>query len=220
MTGAAPDGTGFPGLAAESVLLCDGCFEAAVGLRDQGEHGCPQQPGHTGVCLHDGAGECQWCGNRDRLHMARRADVEYQLPTVGGRARACGFCTGPTASTARALGAVGLGRLARKPRGPSVTGTGTGAVQETWTYGGVRIVARHTRVHAWTGQVGDELWFAKAGDARRRRQPAHGERPPLRRHHPDHRHPRVRRPLPREAPRWRQAAYTATTTRLHMIRAE
>jgi hypothetical protein len=43
-------------------------------------------------------------------------------------------------------------------------GAGTaGTVQETWTYGGVRVGARHTRVHAWIDPAGEELWFPKAG---------------------------------------------------------
>jgi hypothetical protein len=72
-------GTGPPG-AAESLLLCDGCFQAATGLLAQCEDGCPQDPG---LCLRTSPGQCQWCGTPGRLHDISPADVGHLLPTVG-----------------------------------------------------------------------------------------------------------------------------------------
>jgi hypothetical protein len=34
---------------------------------------------------------------------------------------------------------------------------------EVWTYPGIRVGARGTRVHAWLDARGEELWFAKTG---------------------------------------------------------
>ena len=72
------------GLTADStVLLCDGCFQAATGLLAECEDSCYQDLDHIGLCLRPGTDECQWCGHTDRLHEVSRADVADQLPTVG-----------------------------------------------------------------------------------------------------------------------------------------
>jgi hypothetical protein len=73
---------GPPG-AAESLLLCDGCLQAATGLLAECEDGCPQDLDHTGLCLRTSPGQCQWCGTSGRLHNISRADVGHLLPTAG-----------------------------------------------------------------------------------------------------------------------------------------
>ena len=35
------------------------------------------------MCLRAGTGQCQWCGDEDRLREVLRADVEHLLPTAG-----------------------------------------------------------------------------------------------------------------------------------------
>ncbi len=115
-----PDHRWFSGLypgprgATESIRLCDGCFTAATGLLAECDDGCPQDPGHAGLCLRTSPDECQWCGTPGRLHEASRADIEH-LRSSAKNTRACGSCTLPTASGALPLGAGGLGRLARQP---------------------------------------------------------------------------------------------------------
>jgi len=70
--------------AAEQLLLCDGCFQAATGLLAECQDGCPHGDlDHDGLCLRDSPEECQWCGAQGRLHAVPRADVERRLPTVG-----------------------------------------------------------------------------------------------------------------------------------------
>ena len=70
--------------AAEQLLLCDGCFQAATGQLAECQDGCPHgDPGHDGLCLRDSPEECQWCGAQGRLREVPRADVERRLPTVG-----------------------------------------------------------------------------------------------------------------------------------------
>ena len=70
--------------AAEQLLLCDGCFQAATGLLAECQDGCRRgDPGHDGLCLRASSGECQWCGAPGRLHEVPRAGVERRLPTVG-----------------------------------------------------------------------------------------------------------------------------------------
>jgi hypothetical protein len=70
--------------AAEQLLLCDGCFQAATGLLAGCQDGCEHgHPGHDGLCLRDSPAECQWCGAPGRLHEVPRAGLECRLPTVG-----------------------------------------------------------------------------------------------------------------------------------------
>jgi hypothetical protein len=69
--------------AESTVLLCDGCFQAATGLLAECRDGCRQDLDHTGLCLQPGPDECQCCGRTDRLHEVSRADTAEQLPTVG-----------------------------------------------------------------------------------------------------------------------------------------
>jgi hypothetical protein len=69
--------------ATENIRLCDGCFTAAAGLRAECEDGCPQDSGHTGLCLRASPDECQWCGTPGRLREVSRADVGHLLPTLG-----------------------------------------------------------------------------------------------------------------------------------------
>jgi hypothetical protein len=73
---------GPPG-ATETILLCDGCFQAATGLPAECEDGCPRELDHVGLCRGTGSDDCQWCGSEARLHDVRRADVEHRLPTAG-----------------------------------------------------------------------------------------------------------------------------------------
>jgi len=61
--------------AESTVLLCDGCFQAATGMLAECQDGCSQDLDHTD--------ECQCCGRTDRLHEVSRADTADQLPTVG-----------------------------------------------------------------------------------------------------------------------------------------
>jgi len=77
------DGTEFFSPAADVMLLCDGCFEAATGLSGEGADGCAGPAGHDDECLREGPAECQWCGSAGRLHAVSRADVISQLPTPG-----------------------------------------------------------------------------------------------------------------------------------------
>ena len=69
--------------ATESIRLCDGCFTAATGLLAECADGCPQDPGHSGLCLRASPGDCRWCGTPGRLREVSRADVGHLLPTVG-----------------------------------------------------------------------------------------------------------------------------------------
>ena len=73
-----------PPRAAERLLLCDGCFQAAAGQFPGCQGGCPHSDlDHDGLCLRDSPEECQWCGTHGRLHEVPRASVERRLPTVG-----------------------------------------------------------------------------------------------------------------------------------------
>ena len=70
--------------AAEQLLLCDGCFQAATGLLAGCQDGCRHgDPGHYGLCLRASPDECQWCGAPGRLREVPRAEVQHRLPTVG-----------------------------------------------------------------------------------------------------------------------------------------
>jgi hypothetical protein len=69
--------------ATESIRLCDGCFTAATGLLAECDDLCPQDPGHTGLCLRASPAECQWCGTLGRLREVSRADVGHLFPAVG-----------------------------------------------------------------------------------------------------------------------------------------
>ena len=70
--------------AAEQLLLCDGCFQAATGLLAECQDGCRHGDlDHAGLCLRDSPDECQWCGEPGRLHEVPRAEVQQRLPTVG-----------------------------------------------------------------------------------------------------------------------------------------
>lgn len=82
-TGTAAGGFPGPPASTDNILLCDGCFGAATGLTAGCEDGCPRDLDHAGLCRRDSDGACQWCGNQDRLHDVRRADVERLLPAVG-----------------------------------------------------------------------------------------------------------------------------------------
>jgi hypothetical protein len=95
-----PDGTGerwvaglypaAPG-AAELLLLCDRCFEAATGLHAVCQDGCMRDPGHDGLCLRDSPDECQLCGAQDRLHEELLANIVRRLPTVGEEDEGCWY---------------------------------------------------------------------------------------------------------------------------------
>lgn len=69
--------------AAELLLLCDGCFQAATGLLAECQVDCPRDLDHDGLCLRDSPDECQWCGATGRLHEVPRPEVQRRLPTVG-----------------------------------------------------------------------------------------------------------------------------------------
>jgi len=69
--------------AAQTLLLCDGCYQGGTGLLAECEDGCPHDLDHTGLCLRESPDECQWCGKPDRLREVLRADIEHRLPTVG-----------------------------------------------------------------------------------------------------------------------------------------
>jgi hypothetical protein len=69
--------------AAEQLLLCDGCFQAATGLLAECQDGCMRDLDHDGLCLSDSPDECPWCGAPGRLHEVPRAEVQHRLPTVG-----------------------------------------------------------------------------------------------------------------------------------------
>jgi len=69
---------------AETILLCDGCYQGGTGPVAGCEDDCPhKQPGRTGLCYRAGTGQCRWRGQEDRLREVRRADVEHLLPTAG-----------------------------------------------------------------------------------------------------------------------------------------
>jgi hypothetical protein len=95
-----PDGTGerwvaglypaAPG-AAEQLLLCDGCFQAATGLLAECQDDCMRDLDHDGLCLRDSPDECQWCGEPGRLHEVLRAEVQHRLPTVGEEDEGCWY---------------------------------------------------------------------------------------------------------------------------------
>jgi len=102
--------------ATESIRLCDGCFTAATGLLAECDDGCPQDPGHAGLCLRASTDECQWCGTPGRAPRSQpRRD---RAPASGRRRGARGpvvpaLCRRPARPLP--LGAGGLGRLARQP---------------------------------------------------------------------------------------------------------
>ena len=73
---------GSPG-AAQTLLLCDGCYQSGTGLLAECEDGCPHDLDHTGLCLRDSPDECQWCGKPGRLREVLHASIENPLPTVG-----------------------------------------------------------------------------------------------------------------------------------------
>ena len=59
--------------AAEQLLLCDGCFQAATGLLAECQDGCRHGDlDHDGLCLRDSPEECQWCGTHGRLQAQHR----------------------------------------------------------------------------------------------------------------------------------------------------
>jgi hypothetical protein len=67
-----------------TLLLCDGCYQAATGTLAQCEDDCPHEdPGHTGLCYRASTSHCQWCGTEDRLHEACRDAAARRLPTAG-----------------------------------------------------------------------------------------------------------------------------------------
>ena len=121
-----PDGTGerwvaglypaAPG-AAEQLLLCDGCFQAATGLLAECQDGCTRDLDHDGLCLRDSPDECQWCGEPGRLHEVPRA--EHRAPPAHGGRRGRGPVV-PALHRRHArpvpLGPGGLGLLARQRR--------------------------------------------------------------------------------------------------------
>jgi hypothetical protein len=68
---------------AGTLLLCDGCYQAAGG-RPHCEDDCPHEdPAHSGLCHRAGAINCGWCGTEGRLHEACRDDAARRLPTAG-----------------------------------------------------------------------------------------------------------------------------------------
>ena len=69
--------------AAEQLLLCDRCFEAATGLLAVCQDGCMRDLDHDGLCLRDSPGECQLCGAPGRLHEELLVNIVRRLPTVG-----------------------------------------------------------------------------------------------------------------------------------------
>lgn len=71
--------------AAEQLLLCGGCFQAATGLLAElrCQDDCKRDPGHGGLCLRASPDECQWCGAAGLLREVPRAEVRRRLPTVG-----------------------------------------------------------------------------------------------------------------------------------------
>jgi len=75
-------GTG-PRRAAQTLLLCDGCYQSGTGLPAECEDGCPHDPDHPGLCLCVSPGECQWCGQPGRLCEVLRASIEQPLPRAG-----------------------------------------------------------------------------------------------------------------------------------------
>lgn len=69
---------------AGTLLLCDGCYQAATGCLPLCEDGCPHEdPAHSGLCYRASSAHCQWCGTEDRLHEAWREDAARRLPTAG-----------------------------------------------------------------------------------------------------------------------------------------
>jgi hypothetical protein len=68
--------------AAEQLLLCDGCFQAATGLLAECHDGCTRDLDHDGLCLRASPDKCQWCGATGRLHEVPRRGAA-PLPTVG-----------------------------------------------------------------------------------------------------------------------------------------
>lgn len=72
-----------PGAAAQLLLLCDGCFQAAAGVLAECQDDCMRDTGHDSLCLRDSPNERQWCGATGRLHEVLRAEVQHRLPTVG-----------------------------------------------------------------------------------------------------------------------------------------
>jgi hypothetical protein len=67
----------------QTILLCDGCFQAATGLLAECEDRCPKDLDHTGLCLRASPDQCQWCGTPGRLREVSRADAGHLLPSVG-----------------------------------------------------------------------------------------------------------------------------------------
>ncbi len=84
----------------ETILLCDGCFQAATGLLAECEDGCPQDLDHTGLCLRASPDQCQWCGTpAGSAKSAAPTSGTFFRPSAR-KTKACGSCTGPTAGAA------------------------------------------------------------------------------------------------------------------------
>ena len=67
----------------QTILVYDGCFQAATGLLAGYEDRCPKDLDHTGLCLRASPDECQWCGTPGRLREVSRAGAGHLLPSVG-----------------------------------------------------------------------------------------------------------------------------------------
>ena len=100
----------------QTILACDGCFQAATGLLAEAEYNCPQDLDHTGLCLRASPDQCQWCGTAGTAGRLAKSAVPTPgtfLRPLGRNTKACGSCTGLTGGAARSP----------RRRRPGTTGT-------------------------------------------------------------------------------------------------
>ena len=82
MAGLYPDAPG----AAEQLLLCDGCFQAATGLLAECQDGCRRDLDHAACACATARTSASGAANQARLDEVPRAEVQQRLPTVGEEA--------------------------------------------------------------------------------------------------------------------------------------
>ena len=98
-----PDGAGerwvaglypAPPSAAEQLLLCDGCFQAATGLLAGCQDGCTATLAMTACACATAPSECQWCGARPGPAKSRAAASPMCASAPTWRPGRVGRCMG------------------------------------------------------------------------------------------------------------------------------
>jgi hypothetical protein len=84
----------------ETILLCDGCFQAATGLLAECEDGCPQDLGHTGLCLRSSPMNASGAAPPTGSAKSAVPTSDTFFRPSARKTKARGSCTGPTAGAA------------------------------------------------------------------------------------------------------------------------